>query len=90
MKLLEELYNSCSFEIETPAERLLHNKMFNKSALVPSPCIFFHLDVKYLLHGIMSHILGLISKTVSSCIPHQLPWDVWVLSAAENQVSPFF
>lgn len=74
--------------IEIPPERLVHNKMFN--ALLPSICIYFHLVVKYLLHSIMSHILGLISKTLSSCTSHQLHWDVWVLSTAENQVSPPF
>lgn len=74
--------------IETPPERLVHNKMFK--ALLPSICIYFHLVVKYLLHSIMSHILGLISKTLSSCASHQLHWDVWVLSTAENQVSPPF
>lgn len=74
--------------METPPERLVHNKMFN--ALLPSICIYFHLVVKYLLHSIMSHILGLISKTLSSCTSHQLHWNVWVLSTAENQVSPLF
>lgn len=62
--------------------------MFN--ALLPSICIYFHLVVKYLLHSIMSHILGLISKTLISCTSHQLHWNVWVLSTAENQVSPPF
>lgn len=91
MKLLQKLCNSCSFVIETSPERLLlHNKMFNRNALVPSICIYFHLVVKYLLHSIMSHILGLTSKTVSSCTSHQLLWEVWVWSIAANQVSPFF
>lgn len=74
--------------METPPERLVHNKMFK--ALLPSMRIYFHLVVKYLLHSIMSHILGLISKTLSSCTSHQLHWDVWVLSTVENQVSPPF